>query len=110
MNQRAVLSVVPAAPHDPDRMHRALMGTKKELKEERARRRQAEMDNANLRMSLAAVFVAFETISGAQEELRRQSGLESPNDVLRLASGLQPEQFGDWLKQLRALTRPPNSV
>jgi hypothetical protein len=98
--KRAALSLVSDSLPDPDRMHRALMGKQRELKDERARRRRAESDNAKLRTSLTALFKAWKTVADAQEELRRTSGLESPDDILRLAAGLSQDQFKIWIAEL----------
>jgi hypothetical protein len=76
------------------------MGALATLKIERARRRQAETENVKLRASLTALFKAWKTVADAQEELRRTAGLESPDDILRLAAGLSPEQFKTWIAEL----------
>lgn len=99
-------------PSDSDRLHSAVVGLRQQLSAERERRRRAETENQELQKSLVALFTAWNTITNAQEPLRRLSGVELPRDLLRLATQLPAPDFEKWLRDLEGLAgvmgRPPH--
>ncbi len=95
-----------------DGIHRKYMGLRSQLQatREKARRLEIELaqrasDHAKIKSALVAYRAAFSVIAGAQESKRRDAGMESSDEILRLAAGIaDAEQFAEWLNEVESLT------
>src|SRR5215218_6375283 len=87
MNDRRLRLVTPAPPRTRDQLEGDAKALKGALRIERAKRQAVELQNKNLRDFLGPVYVAWLAMANAQSELRRRHGLESADEILRLAAG-----------------------
>jgi len=97
--------VTPAAPRSREQLEGDAKAIKNALRIERAARKGLELENMRLRGFLGPVYVAWLAMVGAQSELRQRHGLESADDILRLAAGKAHAQFLEWKKELETAAR-----
>ena len=105
MNDRLRLVAVTPAPRTREQLESDAKALKGALRIERAKRQALELQNKNLRDFLGPVYVAWLAMANAQSELRQRHGLESADDILRLAAGKTHAQFLEWKKELETAAR-----
>src|SRR5215216_843221 len=105
MNDRRLRLVTPAPPRTRDQLEGDAKALKKALQVERAARQAVELENKGLRNFLGPLYLAWLAMANAQSELRQRHGLESADDILRLAAGKTHAQFLAWKKELETAAR-----
>jgi hypothetical protein len=105
MNDRRLRLVTPAPARTRDQLEADAKAVKNALRIERAQRQAAERDNRRLRDFLGPLYVAWLAMANAQSDLRQRHGLESADDILRLAAGKGHAQFLEWKKELETAAK-----
>lgn len=110
---RPVLSVArrnTSAPGSDDANYRAVMGLKARVTDQRKIIRALVVDLNDARRAVRVLTRAWLLISNEQRKRMEAAGVATPEEILRVASGLGVTAFADWFSQLCADVARPEPV